>query len=195
MKINSINYSLYAGKEINNKSNKAVPAFNGEDKNGENSVYSDGKISRALAALAKICKKNTEPEEVRARKMVPYVLDFALLRADAISKKQAALTLRYGNTGISIEKPEIVEKAKANLEAAGIDVINGNLKLMKVADSDKERYVYKRITYYDEASKKSIVFNPQGDFDYKVSYKYSPNGDITDFDLSEIYTNNKWEIL
>lgn len=42
---------------------------------------------------------------------VPYALDFTLVRAGAISREQAALTLRYGNSEVALEKPEIIEKA------------------------------------------------------------------------------------
>ena len=194
MKVNSVNSSLYVNKNSNLQSQ--TPAFFGKEcKHYEiNSVYSNGKIGMALAGLTKIFHRNSEPEEVQAKKIVPYVLDSAYMRAGVISPKQAALTFRYGNADISEVKPEIVEKVKNNLKTMGIDEVDNNsLKLMKVADGDKEMVVYKRLSYYDEQSKKSIVFTPSGDMDYKVSYKYSSNGNIIDFDISDIYTDNTWQ--
>ena len=161
MHINSVNSSLCTVK--GNSSINSAPAFSGKKDNtpeGTESVYSSGKISRAFASLAKIFQTHNKSEEETAKELVPYVLDAACYRAGIINPKQVALTYRYGNAQISEAEPEIVEKVKSNLQKMGINEINeNNLKLFRVADGDKERFVYKRFSYYDETDKKSIIFS------------------------------------
>ncbi len=199
MNINSVNNSFCAVQGHKNSSINSVPSFScqkAQNIEGTESVYSRGKISIAFASLAKIFQTHNKSEEETAKELVPYVLDAACYRAGIINPKQVALTYRYGNAQISEAEPEIIEKVKSNLQKMGINEINeNNLKLFRVADGDKERFVYKRFSYYDETDKKSIIFSQNGEMDYKVAYMFSAKGEILDYYHTDIHNPDIWTVL
>ena len=87
-----------------------------------------------------------------------------------------------------------MDKVKAYLTETGIEVKDENLKLLKIADSDKARLVFRQVSYYDENEDKSIVFTDKGEPNYKISYQYDKLGAIKDYDISDIYLgdDNEW---
>ena len=193
MNINSVSLSNYGASAIKPSIAKNI-AFSGKQKSDSVEIRSNKAENKSFlnTVMSKIGVKTGYERDMKVNR--PYALDMAEVRAGLLPRKTAALCIRYGNSDISNAKPEVIDKVKAYLAETGIDVKDKNLRLLKIADSDKARLIFKQVSYYDENEDKSIVFTDKGEPNYKISYQYDKLGAIKDYDITDVYLNdtNEW---
>ncbi|MBQ9246708.1 hypothetical protein IJ182_10625 [bacterium] len=190
MNISPVNYS---NNYVNKNNSILCPSFQGkiEVSKQPNQQNSEGVREKLSKFISNIFEKKERNEKL------PYVIDAAYVRAGVQSRSVMAKCYRYGNATIHCCEPEVLEKVKTNLHQMGIKRIkNSNIKVTRSADFDKSIYISKIVSYYDEDEQKSIVFTPEGDMNYKLTYTYSPAGKIEDFDISDVYMrdSNEWSV-
>ena len=191
MGINSVFLSNYGVSAVKPSIAKNI-AFSGKQKTDSVEIRSN-KPETAPFFLKKVfdkCGLKTGAERDKAVKL-PEILDLGALRTGRLSKRVAAICMRYGNADISQVKPKFLDKVKSNLVKTGINIKNDNMKLVIMSDSNKNWVVrYKIVSYYDDKTGTSIVFDEAGDPAYRLSYKYNSLGSIKGYKIN-IFTEKR----